>query len=129
VAITSRQASRALRALPATAKPAVQQVMDVTAYNVERGAETRVRRRTGYLAANIGWQSRPRSLSAVVGVSKGTVYYWKFVEYGTVKMDASPFLRPSAQAEEPRHAAALTQALERVASGMASGSAFSSRLL
>lgn len=127
-----KEANRALLSLPEAAKPGVQKVMDVTAYNVSRGALARVARRTGFLASHIGWQSRPRTLAAVVGVDKGTAFYWKFIEYGTVKMGAQPFLRPAAESEEPKHHAALVQELERAGDRIERGAgvaAVSSRLL
>ena len=93
-----KEANRALKKLPDFAKAKAQDVMDVTAFNVSQGAQRRVRRRTGQLAGDISWQRRPRSLSAVVGVAARS-FYWKFLEYGTVKMAAKPFVRPAAEAE------------------------------
>jgi HK97 gp10 family phage protein len=104
----------------------VQKVMDVTGFNVARGAKARVARRTGLLQMRIGWKSRPRSLSAVVGVERDA-YYWKFLEYGTKRMDAQPFMRPAALAEEDNHGRAVVQALERANATMERAAA--SRLL
>ncbi len=124
-----KDANRALRALPATAKSGVQQVVDTTSYRVASRAQATVRRRTGLLASRIKWQSRPRTLAAVVGVEKDA-FYWKFVEYGTVHMEAHPFLRPAAASEESRHQRELVSALEKANTQMerSVGSA-SSRLL
>lgn len=124
-----KEANRALRALPEAAKPGIQQVMDTTGYRVSQGAKSRVARRTGLLQSRIGWQSRPRTLAAVVGIEKDA-YYWKFVEYGTVHMNAQPFLRPAAQAEESNHQHALIQALEKANTQMERAAASAtSRLL
>lgn len=105
-----REANAALKRLPDFAKAAAQKVMDVSAFQVARGAQTRVRRRTGHLAGAITWQSRPRSVSSVVGVAR-TAYYWKFLEYGTVKMAARPFMRPAAAGVERDHQQRLEVAL------------------
>ena len=105
-----KEANAALKRLPEHVKPAVQQVMDVTAFQVSRGAQSRAPRRTGVLVKSIQWQSRPRSLSAVVGVLP-EAFYWKFLEYGTVKMGSRPFMRPAAVAMEADHENRLVQAL------------------
>jgi HK97 gp10 family phage protein len=128
-----RKANMALRALPEHARVDAQKVMDATGMAVAEGARARVRRRTGTLASAITWRSRPRSVSAVVGVTIGKTiavvgvsgkkrtflafdrepFYWKFLEYGTAKMEARPFMRPAAMAEEPKHRIAIVQALKR----------------
>ena len=54
----------------------------------------------------------------VVGVEKGDAYYWKFLEYGTVKMEATPMFRPAADAVSNDHNTRLMQALERAKSRM-----------
>ena len=105
-----KEANRALKKLPDFAKAKAQDVMDVTAFNVSQGAQRRVRRRTGQLAGDIAWQRRPRSLSAVVGVAARS-FYWKFLEYGTVKMEAQPFMRPAAEAEQHDHQQRMVKAL------------------
>lgn len=117
-----REANRALRALPEYAKAPVQQVMDTTGYRVAKGAAARVRRRTGLLASRITWQSRPRTLAAVVGVGPDA-FYWKFNEYGTVHMQASPAFRPAAEAEASEHQRAIVVALEKAGRQMESAAA------
>lgn len=113
--------TRALRQLPEAARDQTQGVMDVSAFNVSRGAQSRAKRRTGVLADNIAWASRPRTLSAVVGVRR-LAFYWKFLEYGTVKMPAQPFLRPAAEAERSDHSKRLTLALQRALTAMVQSS-------
>lgn len=108
-----KEANRALRKLPEFARAEVQQTMDTTAFQVANGAKARAPRRTGALANAIGWKSRPRSLSAVVGINVAAAPHWRFVEYGTVKMAAKPFLRPSALSMESNHAGRLGQALSK----------------
>lgn len=103
--------------------------MDTTAYRVQQNAKARAARRTGLLQSKIGWQSRPRTLAAVAGVGP-EAFYWKFLEYGTVKMDARPFWRPAAEAEQSRHQAELVTALEKANAQMERAAAsVTSRLL
>jgi HK97 gp10 family phage protein len=112
-----REANRALKKLPDFAKKEVQLAMTETAANIARAASARARHRTGRLQLGIASAARPRSLSAVVGVSRDA-FYWKFLEYGTVSIPARPFMRPAAVAEEKPHEnrmlAALERALQRV---------------
>ncbi len=106
-----KEANRALKRLPDFAKDRVQQVMDVTAFQVSQAAKAKAPRDTGRLQQAIGWQSRPRSLSAIAGIDP-SAFYWKYLEYGTVKMAARPFWRPAAIAMQADHAARMEQALE-----------------
>jgi len=123
-----KEANAALRRLPEFAKAKAQREIDVTAFQVHAGALARVRRRTGFLALVLGWQSRPGTVSAVVGVENDTAFYWKFLEYGTVHMSAKPFMRPAAEAVEADHESRLVRALseaadqvEQAASGAGTG--------
>jgi HK97 gp10 family phage protein len=104
-----KEANRALRKLPEFAKAKAQEVMDVSAMQVANEAKRRAPRRSGDLIGDIQWQRRPRSLSSVVGVM--AAFYWKFLEYGTVKMAARPFMRPAAEAIAGDHQARLVRAL------------------
>ncbi len=115
--VSLRDANRALKQLPDFAKVAAQEVMDVTAFRVWGNAQSRVPRRTGFLASRLRWESRPRSVSAVVGVEPDA-YYWKYLEYGTKTIAARPFMRPSAMSEEANHQDRLEQALEKAANQM-----------
>jgi HK97 gp10 family phage protein len=81
---------------------------------VYQGARSRVRQRTGELYRAITWEPRPRSVSAVVGVSP-SAFHWKFLEYGTVNMEARPFFRPAAEAMRADHNARMIRALEKAA--------------
>ncbi len=116
------EANAALRRLPDYAKAEVQVVMDATAFQVMQGAASRAPvGETGRLKASITWQSRPRTVSSVVGIEKGFAtypYYWKFLEYGTVHMAARPMFRPAAMAVENDHQRRLEQALARAADRM-----------
>ncbi len=121
-----KEANAALRKLPEFCRSRVQREMDVTAFNVARDANSRVRRRTGLLSRSLRWESRPRSLSAIVGIAF-EAFYWKFLEYGTVKMPAQPFLRPAAEANRSDHDSRLIRALNDAANDVEAASG--SRLL
>jgi len=110
-----KEANRALKRLPEHAKLAAQQEMDVTAFQVWRGATIRAPFLTGLLKSKLGWESRPRSVSAVVGVAPGEAFYWKFLEYGTEKMGARPFMRPAAESMRDDHDRRLIRALGKAA--------------
>ncbi len=121
-----KEANAALRKLPEFCRSRVQREMDVTAFNVARDAGGRVRRRSGLLFRSLRWESRPRSLSAIVGIAF-EAFYWKFLEYGTVKMPAQPFLRPAAEANRSDHDSRLIRALNDAANDVEAASG--SRLL
>lgn len=118
-----KEANAALKRLPDFARDEVQAVMDVTAFQVAQGAIARAPDgATGRLKESIRSRSRPKALDAVVGLEKGLItypFYWKFLEYGTVKMPARPMFRPAALAVESDHEGRLTRALEKAASTMA----------
>ncbi len=121
-----KEANRALKQLPAEAQVGVQHVEDVTAFHIATDASRHAPRSTngsrghppGFLAASIRWESRPRSLAAVVGVS-AAAFYWKFWEYGTRKLTARPMFRPAADAIRFDHHTRLVDALSRAASTIA----------
>ncbi len=121
-----KEANRALKNLPAIAKPGVQHVFDVTAFQVARTASLLAPRsahgthghEAGFLAKSIQWSSRPRSLSAVVAIA-AAAFYWKFLEFGTRFIAARPFLRPSADGLRTEHHRLLIQALQKAAKDVA----------
>lgn len=113
-----KEANRALRGLPEHARDEAQRTMDVTAFHFSRmAAAAAPRGETGRLQDAISWQSRPRSLSAVVRIVK-QIFYWKFQEYGTVHHGARPFLRPTAVRMRPDHEARLRDGLSKALSKM-----------
>lgn len=109
-----KEANAALRKLPEFARDDAQKVFDVTAFQVSRAAQAQAPNKTGLLRRSIDWATRPRSLSAVVTVAR-EAFYWRFVEFGTVKMPARPFFRPAALSMREDHHQRLIQALERAA--------------
>lgn len=128
-AVGLKEANAALKKLPQFAKDRAQKEMDTTAFQVSRSAQEKAPVRAiggGTLKRNIRWESRPRSVSAVVGVGF-EAWYWKFLEYGTVKMGARPFLRPAAEAMANDHESRLLRALGEAATDVERSA--SSRLL
>lgn len=123
-----KEANAALRRLPDVAKIRVQAVEDVTAFQVAREASLKAPRSIhgsrghppGFLASSIHWASRPRSLSAVVGIARAA-FYWRFLEFGTRYLAARPFLRPSADNNRTDHRRRLVEALKRAGSEIAHG--------
>ncbi len=121
-----KEANRALKRLPEIVKPPVQHVFDATAFHVARTASIVAPRSAhghhrdpaGFLAKSIHWASRPRSFSAVVTIA-AAAFYWKFLEFGTRKMSARPFLRPAADGLRVEHRRQLIQALQQASSKMA----------
>lgn len=120
-----REANRALRSLPELVRNEVQTTMDTTAFHFARMASAAAPRKTGALASAIDWQSRPRSISAVVRVNTRIAYYWKFQEYGTKNHGAHPFLRPTAIKMRGDHHQRLVAGLERAGARMARNAASS----
>jgi HK97 gp10 family phage protein len=100
----------AIKRLPEHVKGRVQKTSDVTAFQIVRMASQKARRRTGKMAAALEWKSRPSTLSSIVGIAK-SAFYWKFIEYGTVKMEASPFLRPAKESMAKDHDDRMSQAI------------------
>lgn len=48
----------------------------------------------------------------VEGGANGPSYYWKYVEHGTVKMRAQPFMAPAAEATEDKAVEAIASELK-----------------
>jgi HK97 gp10 family phage protein len=91
-----------------------------TTFAVAQRARAAAKRDTGALRAAI--QAKSRGLSGRFEIAAGEFFgrrpdtYWFFVEYGTEKMPASPFVRPSADAEANNYVADIRRigtALER----------------
>jgi HK97 gp10 family phage protein len=109
---TIQQCNRALKRLPDFARAESQRAIDVTAFQIARLASAKARRLTGRLQTSITWKSRPAYLFAVVLVDS-EAFYWKYHEYGTVKMGSQPVFRPAAEAVGPDHDQRMLQGLEK----------------
>lgn len=114
---TIQECNRALKRLPEFARDQSQQTIDTTAFQIARDASRRAPRRTGKLQNAITWKSRPRSTSAIVAVDS-LAFYWKYFEYGTVKMESRPMFRPAAEANAADHDRRMIAGLERALTRM-----------
>jgi HK97 gp10 family phage protein len=114
---TINQCNRALKRLPDFAKLETQRAIDVTAFQLARMAASKAPHLTGKLQTGITWKSRPQNLFAVVLVDS-EAFYWKYFEYGTVKMGARPMFRPAAEAVGPDHDQRMMQGLEKALTQM-----------
>lgn len=92
-----------LKELGAKALPEVQQAIIEGAKIVQEEAQNRVRRRTDTLADSITVdepkEKKPGEAAAIVGPGKEG-FYGMFLELGTSKMPAYPFLVPSLKASK-----------------------------
>jgi HK97 gp10 family phage protein len=115
------ETNAALRKLPDDARAEVQQVFDVTAFQVAQKAIAAAPERAPtakhgvHLKDAFSWKRR--KFGAVVGVDP-RAFHWKFFEYGTKYMPARPMFRPAMEAMRADHRARLVQALERAKSKM-----------
>ena len=80
-------------------------------FAITQRAKSLVRVSTGLLQSSIIGSSRGLNGRVVI---EGDAYYWRFLEYGTVHMDAKPFIRPSAEEE----AKPFEQRMRNILSGL-----------
>jgi HK97 gp10 family phage protein len=95
--VTVRVISNRLPAIAAAVRPAISAEVKKAALDIQAKAQGAVPVKTGTLRRSIHTEF-PSDLSAVVGPS---VEYGKYVEFGTRRMGARPYLRPAADAVLP----------------------------
>lgn len=103
---------RALRAAGPRLRKAGANVVATSALNIQREAKQRTPVDTGRLRSSIRATISGDQLGAVVGTD---VEYAPFVEHGTNRMQAQPFLFPAFEAERPKFLAALAVVLKQAA--------------
>ena len=103
---------RALRAAGPRLRKAGGNVVAAAAMNIQREAKQRTPVDTGRLRSSIRATINPEKLEAVVGTD---VEYAPFVEHGTNRMQARPFLFPAFEQERPKFLAALAATLKDAA--------------
>jgi len=111
-----------LRKAEPEAKRAVANVLREKARAIKEDAKKRCPKDTGALSESIRYTVSRRTLTAAVHAGGKKVrdidtYYAHFVEYGTKKMNARPFLIPAGRAHEDETLDALTDALQKVLEG------------
>lgn len=84
-------------------EPLVGRVLTASAAHIAADAKTRAPVRTGFLRSSIAVQQES-PLSVVVGA---TANYSRFVEEGTSRMAARPYMRPAVEREIPVLKAAI----------------------
>jgi HK97 gp10 family phage protein len=114
---------RILRGLPVAIRDEIATEVEMTAQAVVEGARIRApvggpyygkkadTRTPGTLRRSIRYSILARRTAAVITVPG--VFYAKFIEYGTIKMTARPFLFPAAEQEVPKFHERCREALRR----------------
>lgn len=100
--------SNRLPQISAAIRPAVVQEVQKAAFDIEARAKALAPVKTGTLRRSIHSVFSNGGLTGLVGPS---VLYGKFVEFGTRRMGARPFMRPAAEAVLPKFADAVKRAL------------------
>lgn len=112
---------RSVEMFPAAVTAALRQVARATAARVEAGARERIqssRYPARARAITITTDEDAANKRFVVIAAPAPRYpanmpLW--IEHGTIRVPATPFMRPAAKAEEPRYVAELAAAAEQVA--------------
>jgi HK97 gp10 family phage protein len=97
-----------VRNLTPETKTALRVVIKATALNVQSGARRRTPVDTGRLRNSVTHELTPDGLSARIGTN---VEYAPFVEFGTRRARAQPYLFPAAEAESARFQKAVRKAV------------------
>jgi len=103
---------RALKSAPERVQAGAADAVLKSAFAIAQRARSLAPYRTGALRNAIA--SASRGTSGRVGLDNPAVYYWRHVEFGTVKQRAHPFFRPAAEAES----SAYVDRLRRVGSDL-----------
>lgn len=74
--------------------------MKLTTGQVQATAKQVAPKRTGYMANNISVDQVKKTASSVTGTVNAKADYSSFVEFGTYKMSAQPFIRPAVSAAQ-----------------------------
>ncbi|MCG4283880.1 HK97 gp10 family phage protein [Lacticaseibacillus chiayiensis] len=77
---------------------AASSAMKTTTGQVQAQAKQIAPKRTGFMANNISVDPIQRTASSVTGTIDAKADYSSFVEFGTYKMSAEPFIRPAVSA-------------------------------
>lgn len=74
--------------------------MKLTTGQVQATAKQVAPKRTGYMANNISVEPVKKTATSVTGTVNAKADYSSFVEFGTYKMSAEPFMRPAVSAAQ-----------------------------
>lgn len=106
--VTVRVVSNRLPQIPAAIHQIAVREVQKAAYSIEADAKAKVAVDTGTLRRSIHSVFENGGLRGIVGPS---VLYGKFVEFGTRRMGARPYMRPAAERQLPKFTAAIKAAL------------------
>ena len=95
--------------IAADLRPRASEIVRKTAADIEARAKTTVPVDTGNLKNSIQTEMEPDSTEAIVGTA---VNYSVYVEYGTRRMAAKPYMTPAAEAARPAFEAAMKTLIE-----------------
>lgn len=79
---------------------AASSTMKTTTGQVQATAKQVAPKRTGYMANNISVEPVKKTATSVTGTVNAKADYSSFVEFGTYKMAAEPFMRPAVSAAQ-----------------------------
>lgn len=102
------QAKRLLATIPVESAKIVRREIRRSALNVQAGAKRRAPVDTGRLRNSIATAFENGGLTGLIGTN---VEYAKFVEFGTRRARAKPYLHPAFEEEWPRFVARLRAAV------------------
>jgi HK97 gp10 family phage protein len=100
--------SNRLPQVPAQVRALLSQEVSKAAFEIEARSKALAPVKTGLLRRSIHTVMAANGQSATVGPS---VEYGKFVEFGTRRMGARPYMRPAAEQELPKFVDAVKRAL------------------
>lgn len=107
---------RKLAQIEPALRAAMQREVKIAAVNIERGAKQRAPVDTGRLRNSIAHEIHEGGLNAEIG---SNVDYAPFVEFGTRRMRAQPYLFPAFEEERPKYMDRLRRALSKAAGDLA----------
>jgi len=79
---------------------AADSAMKTTTGKVQAQAKQIAPKRTGFMANNISVEPVKKTATSVTGTVNAKADYSSFVEFGTYKMSAEPFMRPAVSAAQ-----------------------------
>lgn len=87
---------KALREAPAAIRAELESAVEQTAFAIAQRMRATVPRQTGLLVGQIDSFRKGLSGRVTIGVDG---FYWHYLEYGTVRITAKPFIRPAVELE------------------------------
>jgi HK97 gp10 family phage protein len=98
--------------------PTIDAAVEAGAELIQDMAITLVPVRTGLLKSTIHVEPTGQMMERLVRAGGGTVTYAAYVEYGTRKMGAQPYMRPSRDASEAEIVNLITRAVLKLLKGI-----------